>query len=375
MTGRSGEHRDRGPAAPAAPPRPAIDADLPERVLRALAAAFPALAAVPLEPMADTGLAHHHLRLRAAGAAAERDLVARVPKQSQLDLSAAANLAYQSACFQRAAAGGHTPCLHGMLPPSPALPRGALLVEYIAGRPARLPDDAPAIARALASLHALPLPAARAPLRNPPHTLQALAEEIDAHAAYLPEAGIAPFTAEVLADTLTRWRDTTTRAGRPPRRLISFDAHPGNFLVRADGRAVLVDLEKARYGDPPLDLAHATLYTSTTWDVQSRAVLSAAEVAGFVESWAAAWPAGSEPWRRWLLPLREGMWLWSMTWCAKWRVLSRRAARVGGDGEDWSAARSDAALVTHVRGRVDHYLAPDTVARMQQDFAELARLL
>ena len=69
--------------------------------------------------------------------------------------------------------------------------------------------------------------------------------------------------------------------------LISFDTHPGNFLIREDGRAVLVDLEKCRYGLPGIDLAHTSLYTSTTWDLSSQAVLSLDEVIGFYRRWQA----------------------------------------------------------------------------------------
>ncbi|MDX1656380.1 MAG: aminoglycoside phosphotransferase family protein, partial [Candidatus Competibacteraceae bacterium] len=53
-----------------------------------------------LEPLPTTGLAHDHVRLSGSGR------LLRVPKQSQLGLSAAANLAYQAACFKRAAPGG-----------------------------------------------------------------------------------------------------------------------------------------------------------------------------------------------------------------------------------------------------------------------------
>ena len=73
-------------------------------------------------------------------------------------------------------------------------------------------------------------------------------------------------------------RTLCEQAPRPPRCLIAFDGHPGNFIVRPDGTAVLVDLEKCRYAYPGLDLAHATLYTSTTWDLDTHAVLSQNEV-------------------------------------------------------------------------------------------------
>jgi hypothetical protein len=62
------------------------------------------------------------------------------------------------------------------------------------------------------------------------------------------------------------------------------------------------------------------------------------------------------------------MWLWSITWCAKWRALSSASAQPGSDGEDWSSQRSEAALVAHVRNRVDHYLSPPVVAEVLDGF-------
>ena len=46
-----------------------------------------------LEPMRTTGLAHDHVRLNG------HNLLARVPKQSQMALDAQTNLTYQAACF------------------------------------------------------------------------------------------------------------------------------------------------------------------------------------------------------------------------------------------------------------------------------------
>lgn len=320
-----------------------------------------------LEPLPDLGLAHVHVRLAGTG------VLARIPKQSQMGLAAADNLAYQAACFERAAAGGHAPRLHAVLPPSTALPRGALLVEEIVGRAARLPQDLGAIAEALAAIHALPLPApsARAPLLDPADPLALLCDEIDAQAQHFDAAALAPAARRAIESQRRALEALRARDARPPRRLIAFDAHPGNFIVRGDGRAVLVDLEKARYSLPPLDLAHATLYTSTTWDVASHAVLAVDEVRAFQQRWLARCP-DAEAWRDWLAPLRAAMWLWSVSWCAKWRVLSMQGPAAGGDGEDWSARRSEAALVAHVRGRVDDYLSVEGVNRVVDELAALS---
>ena len=77
----------------------------------------------------------------------------------------------------------------------------------------------------------------------------------------------------------------------------------------------------------------------------------------------------------WHVPLRRAMWLWSITWCAKWRALSGHAAHVSTDGEDWSTENSDGALVAHVRGRVDHYLTPTVVAQVLAEFDALDQAL
>jgi hypothetical protein len=328
-----------------------------------------AAADAPMELLPDKGLAHDHVRLAGTG------LLARVPKQSQMDLGAVDNLLYQRACFERASASGHTPRLHGWLPPTSALPRGALLVEEIAGRPARLPQDLQAMARAMAAWHRLPLPlqAQRAPLLNPPDPLQALALEIEAQASHLTAAGMAPDVLRLIDAERARLRQCCDHGERPARSLIAFDGHPGNFLIRDDGSAVLVDLEKCRYGYPGLDLAHATLYTSTTWDVATHAVLTEGEVLAFYQGWGSEVGEGAGDAMRWHLPLRRAMWLWSITWCAKWRVLSRRERKPGADGEDWSAERSEAALVTHVRERVDHYLGLPVVQRVLEGFGTFER--
>jgi hypothetical protein len=342
---------------------------------QALQTTQPQLASLPLQPMLDKGLAHHHVRLQGSG------LIARLPKQSQMGLPAAANLAYEAACFGRAAASGHVPALAGLLPPGPGLPRGGLLVEEIVGRPARLPDDLPAIATALAALHALPLPpvAGRAPLLDAADPLRALQQEIDSQALHLPAAGLHPQALALIARARAALDRQCQAGARPLRRLIAFDAHPGNFLLRADGRAMLVDLEKARYSHPPLDLAHATLYTSTTWDVASQAVLSPQQVADAYATWETAWVADGDlgkarSQRPWFVPLRTAMWLWSVTWCAKWRVLAPRDAPAAADGEDWSQRLTAEALVAHVRDRVDHYLGVPVITQVADELATLQQL-
>ena len=349
----------------------------------ALAAQGSPWAGVPLERLKDKGLAHDHVRLCGTG------VLARIPKQSQLQLGAQDNLAYQRACFERASAAGHAPHLRGILPPSLQLPRGALLVEEIVGRNAVLPGDLGLIVQALASIHALALPgvALRHPLINAPDPLQALLDEVSDQARHVPAAAVGGQVEAVIQAGLARLRKACAEGGRPPRHLIAFDGHPGNFIIRssvrsqgdfqpAPAQAVLVDLEKCRYSYPGLDLAHATLYTSTTWDLDSHAVLRVPDVVAAYTTWAKAVDAvAADAAQAWHVPLRRAMWLWSITWCAKWRTLSGQAAHVSTDGEDWSAEHSGSALVAHVRGRVDHYLSAAVVGRVLEEFDALDQAL
>ncbi len=352
------------PKNPASAPGPS-SLSLEQRLRLALTAAGSPLATTRLQRLPDTGLAHDHVRLGDSG------WLARVPKQSQLDLPADLNLRYQQACFERASVGGHAPRLQTVLPPDALLPRGALLVEHIAGRPAVLPQDLPALAEALAALHTLPLPAHAAPLMAAPDPLADLLAEIERQARHLPQAGLAEGTRSAIEAGLERLRQRVADPARPPITLVAFDAHPGNFLIRPEGQAVLVDLEKCRYSHPGLDLAHATLYTSTTWDLRSRAVLTTEQEIGFLQAWARRAGRLAPACGPWHVPLRQAMWLWSMTWCAKWRAASVRSPVR--DGEDWSAQHSDPALVAHVRDRVDHYLDPHTVQRVLDGFDALRR--
>lgn len=346
--------------------------------LAAAVSALPGFAGVgrgDLVPLRVKGLAHDHVSLAGHG------VLLRVPKQSQFALSAADNLAYQAACFARVSESGHAPRLHGVIQPQPSVAMGALLVGEIAGRPPRLPEDLPALAEAMARVHALPVPPAaqRAPLADHRDPVGGAMDEIEAQARFLDEAGLQPAArAEIEAELA--WARAFRReaaAAAQPVRLVLTDTHPGNFLIDGRGRAVIVDLEKALYGSPGTDLAHATIYSSTTWDPDTWADLTLDEVAAFYRRYleaaaAAVGPEAAGSLRRWLLPLRRVTMLRAITWCVKWRVLHRRVRldekHRAASTEDWSAENSDPALIAHVAGRVEDYLSAATLRRMRAEW-------
>ena len=96
-------------------------------------------------------------------------------------------------------------------------------------------------------------------------------------------------------------------------------------------------------------------------DAASSAAFGVDEVAGAYADWSGEMGSSPSAWNDWHVPLRPAMWLWPITWRAKWRVAARPR---GSSGEDWSIDLSEPALIAHVRGRVDHYLSTAIVEQV-----------
>jgi aminoglycoside phosphotransferase (APT) family kinase protein len=315
-------------------PEALSDTNLASALQRRLNLASPPVALPP------KGMAHAHFRLPDGA-------LARVPRWSQIGLDASANLAHQATAFTRAAPSGHTPNLLGTLAPGPDLPMGALLVEEINGRPPRLSQDFPAIAKALAAIHALPSEPA-------PNPITSTVQVIERQAAYFAKANLAPETLAHLNAEL-EWVRTLPTTPAPPITLVGTDTHPGNFLIDTDGKAWFVDLEKATDGLAAIDLAHATLYTSTTWDPDVAAVLFPEETASFYETWSRnAPPAIVESTRPWFTPARRLTWLRTLSWMARWKV----------EGSTTHSAGVDPRTLNHVQARIADFFDPDTIAQV-----------
>ncbi|MEQ8399059.1 phosphotransferase [Thalassobaculum sp.] len=254
-------------------------------------------------------------------------LMVRVPKLSHLGLSPRAALIYEAQAFRRAEPSGSTPRLHGLLRVGRRLPWGGLVVDAIDGRPPRLPDDLPALGRALAGVHGLPVPvpARRRPLLDPPdpvgYLLQVVRSQLD------------PIR-DTLADSVRRLLDAemaaaaaTVGADRPAPRLTLADTHPGNFRIRADGTAVMLDVERPVYDSPAVDLAHASLPTSLTWDPAVTGGAGRPDIVGFHRAWATAVPRPvAATVRPHVLAYRRLIWLRTTTWACAWAARTDVAA-------------------------------------------------
>ena len=194
----------------------------------------------------DTGLAHAHVHLGDSGQ------LLRIPKQSQVGLDPEPHLAHEASCFQAAAPSLVTPALHQVLPVSPALPRGALVLDYVDGVPLALPEHLTPLSLSLARIHRVNVPqASHRRLSLPEDPLVSMIREIRIQAEFLARAGV---SADVQARVQGQLEIATRLAGldeRPPESLITFDSHPGNFLVDKQGKVI-----KAYLGEPNWDELH-----------------------------------------------------------------------------------------------------------------------
>ncbi len=334
-----------------------IDTSALARALRAVPGCRD-LAPERLQPLAQKGLTHAHWRIAGAG------LVVRVPRAAASGPEIAARLARQAAAFERASQSGHAPRLHGVLPPSELLPGGALVVDEVAGHPPRLPQDLALIAEALAALHALPLPS---PEEGPPlaEPRDPFALAVAAIAAVLggPVAALLdPDVAAALADEL-EWLEAYARAIKlrppPPCTLALVDTHPGNFLIDDAPRAIFVDLEKAQYGQPAIDVAHATLPPSVDWDPDCATALTSEAVAGFYRHYLErVGPKLASAIRPWLLPCRRLTWLRTTSFFLTWRFQQNEVVIL------------DPRMGAHVTGVVQHHLSAATIAASRAEWLD-----
>ncbi len=340
-------------------------ADL-DRLALALAATLGG-APPTLTPLRHNGVAHVHYRIGTTG------LLARIPRFSQWDRSGvrdgAEHLAYQAAAFSRAQSSGHTPRLEALLPVSEDAPTGALIVEEIIGTPPQL-SDAPAphmaaIAQALSALHRAPVPAPEAALPLLFHTdpVSQTLEVITAQAAYLADAGLAPVARAGLEEELAWAKDWAGEPDRPPGpiAICGTDTHPGNFIIDGAGKAWFVDLEKLLYGSPAIDLAHATLPSSTGWEPRCAVTLSRENIAEFYAQYKSTLSQqAAAKLAPWLAPMRRLTWLRSLTWFARWRA-------------DWSQAKNsalaDADQARHIENHIAACFNPDAIAAMRAEWA------
>jgi hypothetical protein len=329
------------------------------------------LALADLQPMRATGTAHGHVRIlpKVAG----RSALARVAYAYPDDATAAARLRVQAAAFRQAAASGASPMLHATLDPRRGMPGGALVVDAIDGRAPRLPGELAGMADTLAALHALPAPKAGGPLPRQDNPFLATLEVVERHAPFLdravPESGARAEIAEELR--LVRGMALALGKRAQPLCFALADTHPGNFVVDAAGKAWFVDLEKAHAGSAAIDLAHATLPTSTRWnpaDATVGATLSRADTEAFYRRYLLRiGKARARALGPWLMPMRGLTWLRTTTFMARWRVETTSPRDPSNPGQ-WSAAGMDPAMRAGSDAGIDHCFRRETIWAIREEW-------
>jgi aminoglycoside phosphotransferase len=309
------------------------------------------------EALPATGTAHGHVRLK-------NGLLARIAYAHEGDASAAGRLHAQAAAFRHLEPAGRTPRLHEVIEQRAGLPGGALIVDFIDGRAPRLPDELDLMADTLARIHALPLPPASAPIPRQDNPYLETLEAIELNAMRfldkaVPDAGA---RAEI-ADELRAMRSLAPVLGRKvqPLTVALADTHPGNFIVDRARVAWFVDLEKVHVGSPAIDLAHATLPTSTLWHPDVGQRLTDEEVKGFYGSYLARVGAEkAEALQPWLVPMRHLTWLRTTLFMARWRVETRAPCDPANPSQ-WSDAGLDPRMKAHIDARIDECFSPSVV--------------
>jgi aminoglycoside phosphotransferase (APT) family kinase protein len=326
--------------------------------------AFAALTVDDLKPLPATGTAHGHVRLPGGK-------LARVAYAHGGDPTAAARLRVQAEAFRHLAPAGRTPRLHDVLKPRPGLPGGALIVDWIEGRPPRLPDELRAIADTLARIHSLPLPAASSPIPRQKNPFTETLEAIELGAMRFLDKAVPDSGARAeIAEELRLMRAMALAFAKRPQPLTVAlaDTHPGNFIVDRTGIAWFVDLEKVHVGSPAIDLAHATLATSTVWHPDVGKVLSRAETQGFydlyLEKVGKKQAASLQPW---LAPMRRLTWLRTTLFMARWRVQTR-SVRDPADPTQWSDAGLAPAMKAHIDVRIDQCFRRETIQSIRSEW-------
>lgn len=264
----------------------------------------------------------------------------RVPRMSHLGLSPRANLIYAAQAFRRMAPSGVVPALHRVLRVSPDLPWGALLIDAVSGAPPRLPQDLPAVGRALAAIHRLPVPARRRPFVDPQDPLSYLLSIAKDQLTPVRDR-LEPQARRLLVEEMS-WAGNLIAGvpARPTPSLTVADTHPGNFRIVEGGRAMLLDVERPVYDSAAVDLAHASLPTSLEWDPAVRGAAARGDIVAFHNAWRDEVPASlADAVRPWVLPYRRLIWLRTTSWACAWAACNDLSAALASP----DAATSDLA--------------------------------
>lgn len=213
-----------------------------------------------------------------------KKLVLRLNIASQMHLENQIEYEYRSLRFLEAS--GCTPRVYYVDTARALLPYGALVMEYLPGRPLDYHTDLGLAARCLARIHSL-TPPEQTHFIRPQDTLGAMLDECGQMASvYLESPAGDPKTKAAIRRLLNIAAALPQRGTqRPPRRCVAnTELNSGNFLINGcQGPNYIIDWEKPILSEPAQDLAHFLAPTSTFW--KTDVILSPAEMEAFVRDY------------------------------------------------------------------------------------------
>jgi aminoglycoside phosphotransferase (APT) family kinase protein len=221
-----------------------------------------------------------------------REAVLRLVTGSQMGLGPAEQVEYEAHALELLHRSGRTPGLIAVEPRPAELPYPYLVIDYLPGRPLDYNTGLAAAARCAAAIHRLGVPD-RHRLQDHRDPLGPTLREVDQLLSGPPlRCAAAAGRHGAVIEFGARVRAGLEPAGSSPAvdlTIINTDLNTHNFIVN-DGRAWLIDWEKARIGPSTLDLAHFLLPTTTLWRDQTATRLTTEQQATFLDAYLAERP-------------------------------------------------------------------------------------
>lgn len=245
--------------------------------------------------------------------------VARLVTGSQMGLALGDQALYEHRALDLIRASRVTPEPRFVDPDPPGLPYPVIVEDYLPGRPLDYAADLKAAARAIAAIHALPVPEDHGLKVLPDPVPAALEESRELAAPYLIWEDAPPRSRQALAAGIERLEeigDSGDLFAAEDLAVVNYDLNTHNFVVE-DGEARLLDWEKARLSPAVEDLAHFLLPTTTLWRDETAARLTPEQEREFVDEYVErAGTADRERFERQLEVASLAIALRAVSWCA-----------------------------------------------------------
>lgn len=204
-----------------------------------------------------------------------KKLVLRINTGSQMHLQD--QIGYEFGALQALQSSGRTP-----KPYFCDRQAGALVMEWLPGRPLRYETDLEEAAKILADIHTTPV-AQDSTLLSPKRPARAIYEEcLEMVSHYYSwdkaEKAICRLLEQMVEEVGKLPLDAPAIS---PRCIVNTELNSGNFLIQQDRHSYLVDWEKPLLSEPEQDLGHFLAPTTTFW--KTDVILTPEQIRQFVE--------------------------------------------------------------------------------------------